>query len=106
MSSNVIALNDGNFSEAVASGVTLIDFWAPWCRPCLMQGTIIEQVARKIKGRVRVAKVNVDESKQIALQYCIQSIPTIMILKDGLVTEQMIGVHSEMQLISAINQSL
>ena len=71
-----------------------------------MQGPIIEQIAAKVDGKARVAKVNVDESMQTAMQYRIQSIPTIVIFKDGEISEQLVGVHSEEQLLSAVNEAL
>lgn len=106
MENRIIELNDTNFNETISSGVTLVDFWAPWCGPCLMQGPIIEQIAAKVDGKARVAKVNVDESMQTAMQYRIQSIPTIVIFKDGEISEQLVGVHSEEQLLSAVNEAL
>ncbi len=106
MGKGIIELNDSNFEQTINSGVTLVDFWAPWCGPCLMQGPIIEQLAEKVYGKARVAKVNVDESMQTALQYRIQSIPTIMIFKDGSPANQMVGVHSEEQLLTAVEEAL
>ena len=106
MGKGIIELNDSNFEQTINSGVTLVDFWAPWCGPCLMQGPIIEQLAEKVDGKARVAKVNVDESMQTALQYRIQSIPTIMIFKDGSPANQMVGVHSEEQLLTAVEEAL
>lgn len=106
MGKDIIELNDNNFEQTINSGVTLVDFWAPWCGPCLMQGPIIEQLAEKVYGKARVAKVNVDESMQTALQYRIQSIPTIMIFKDGSPANQMVGVHSEEQLLTAVEEAL
>jgi len=106
MSNKIVELTDANFQETVNSGVTLVDFWAPWCGPCLMQGPIIDQVAEKIEGKATVAKVNVDESMQTAIQYRIQSIPALLVFKDGEVADQMVGVQSEEQLLSAVNEAL
>ncbi len=104
MKDSVIELNDENFKENIGSGVTLVDFWAPWCGPCMMQGPIVEELAGKVEGKARVAKVNVDESMQTAIQYRIQSIPTLMIFKDGEIANQLIGLHTEEQLLSAVNE--
>ena len=106
MSNKIVELTDSNFQETVNSGVTLVDFWAPWCGPCLMQGPIVDQVAEKIEGKATVAKVNVDESMQTAIQYRIQSIPALLVFKDGEVADQMVGVQSEEQLLSAVNEAL
>ncbi len=106
MADSVIELTDNNFDESIAAGVTLVDFWASWCGPCMMQGPIVDQVAEKMKGKAQVAKVNVDESMQIAMKYRIQSIPTLMIFKEGEVANQLIGLQSEAQLISALEETL
>ena len=99
-------LTDHNFAETIASGVTLVDFWAPWCGPCMTQGPIVEKVAKKVDGRAKVAKVNVDEGPQAAGQYGVRSIPTLIIFKDGNPVEQFVGVQSESQLVSAIEKVL
>jgi len=100
----VVELNDRNWSQTIANGVTLVDFWAPWCGPCMLQGPILEQVAEKVTGQATVAKVNVDGSPDIAAQYGIRSIPTLMIFKDGNLQQQLVGVHSEAQLVDALSQ--
>lgn len=106
MADSVIELTDNNFDKSIEAGVTLVDFWASWCGPCMMQGPIVDQVAEQMKGRAQVAKVNVDESMQIAMKYRIQSIPTLMIFKEGEVANQLIGLQSKDQLISAIEEAL
>jgi thioredoxin 1 len=98
-----IDLNDGNFGETIASGVTLVDFWAPWCGPCMMQGPILEKVAEAVGDRAKVAKLNVDEGQRSAAQYGVRSIPTLIIFKDGEPVQQFVGVQSESQLVSAID---
>ncbi len=105
MENEVMELDDSNFRETIGSGVTLVDFWAPWCGPCLMQGPIVKDVAGKLTGKARVAKVNVDESMQTAVQYRIRSIPTLMIFKDGEMTSQLVGLHTEEQLLSAVKEA-
>ena len=105
MENEVMELDDSNFRETIGSGVTLVDFWAPWCGPCLMQGPIVEDVAGKLTGKARVAKVNVDESMQTAVEYRIRSIPTLMIFKDGEMTSQLVGLHTEEQLLSAVKEA-
>ena len=106
MAGKAIDLTDGNFAETIGSGVTLVDFWAPWCGPCMMQGPIVEQVAEKVDGRAKVAKLNVDEGRQVAGQYGVRSIPTLIVFKDGEAVQQFVGVQSEAQLVSAIEQVL
>ena len=106
MAGKAIDLTDQNFAETIGSGVALVDFWAPWCAPCMMQGPIVEQVAEKVDGRAKVAKVNVDEGQQVAGKYGVRSIPTLIVFKDGEVVQQFVGVQSESQLVSAIEQVL
>ena len=105
MSEQVLQLNDSNFSDQVSQGITLVDFWAPWCGPCRMQGPIIDQIAGQVGDKVKVAKVNVDEATSVASSYGVQSIPTLMILKDGKVVQQYVGVQSQDKLMEAINQA-
>ncbi len=102
---NVTDLTDANFSETIGSGITLVDFWAPWCGPCMMQGPIVEKVAESVGDKATVAKLNVDEGQQSAAQFGIRSIPTIIIFKDGKAVQQFVGVQSEDKLISAIENA-
>lgn len=106
MSEKVINLTDANFAETISKGVTLVDFWATWCGPCMMQGPIVEQVAEKINGRANIAKANIDDAGNSATEYGVRSIPTIIIFKDGEIIEQFVGVQQEAQLIAAIEKAL
>ena len=93
MSKNVIEFNDGNFEAEVeaGTGITVVDFWAPWCGPCRFVAPVIEQLAEEFEGRVRVGKLNVDESPQVSARYGIRSIPTIGIFKDGEPVDAVVG---------------
>lgn len=106
MAADVIELTDKDFEETIRTGVTLVDFWAPWCAPCTMQGPICERVAEKIGEKAKVAKVNVDEGAQTAAKYGIRAIPTLIIFKDGKPVQQFVGVRQEQELLSAIEQAL
>lgn len=106
MAGKALDLTDQNFEVTIGSGTTLVDFWAPWCAPCMMQGPIVEKVAEKVDGRAKVAKMNVDDAQETAARYGIRSIPTLIIFKDGTLVEQFVGVQSESQLVSAIEQVL
>ena len=86
-----LELNASNFNDTIKEGVTLVDFWAPWCGPCRMIAPVIEELANDYEGRAKICKVNTDEEQDIAIQYGIRSIPTILFFKDGHLVDQMIG---------------
>lgn len=88
-----IILTSDNFeSEVIASEIpVLVDFWATWCGPCKMLGPVISQIADEYEGKVKVGKVNVDDEEELAAQYGIQSIPTVLLFKGGQVVEQSLG---------------
>jgi len=91
-----ITFTDGNFGgEVLKSGVpVLVDFWAPWCGPCKMQGPIIDELAGEIQG-VKVGKLNVDENPEMAGKYNVMSIPTLVIFKGGEEIERMTGIQTK-----------
>ena len=84
----------------------LIDFWAPWCGPCRMITPIVEQLAGENAGSIKVAKINVDDSPNIAASYGVHSIPTIMIFKNGEVVDRFVGVQPKSRLQDALNQAI
>jgi thioredoxin 1 len=106
MSEQTLELTDSDFGQETSTGVTLVDFWAPWCAPCRMQTPIVEAVAEKVSGRAKVAKVNVDVASQSAAQFGVRSIPTLVVMKDGKPVSQLVGVQSEAQLVAAIEGAL
>jgi len=103
--SNLTELTSSNFDETIKNGVVLIDFWAPWCGPCLMQTPILEKIAETLGDKVTIAKVNVDNAQDIASNYGIQSIPTLILFKDGAIIQKMIGVQNETSLLSIIENA-
>ncbi|MBT6691750.1 thioredoxin [Candidatus Parcubacteria bacterium] len=105
-----VELTDKNFNEEIKEfkGVALVDFWAPWCGPCKMQGPIIEEVSEEFKGKdnIKISKLNVDENQQTASEFQVMSIPTLKIFKDGKAIEDMVGLQSKESLIEKINKNL
>jgi thioredoxin 2 len=88
-----VNITDQTFNQEVISypGVVLVDCWAPWCGPCRMVAPILEQIASEYTGRVKIAKLNVDENPITSSQYGIQNIPTMLIFKNGSQVDKMIG---------------
>jgi len=84
-------LTNGEFDEFIKKGVVLIDFFAEWCMPCLMMSPIIEDIAEKMKSKIKVGKVNVDDGQDIARKFGVSSIPNLIIFKNGKVIENLVG---------------
>lgn len=101
--SNVIHLTTGGFAQVLdQSKPVLIDFWAPWCGPCRMQGPILDEVSTTVGANAIVAKVNVDEEPALAAQFGVQSIPTLVVLKDKKLTQRMVGLQRTESLVQAL----
>jgi len=86
-------LTDDNFQNETSDGLVLVDFWAPWCGPCRMVSPVIEGLAGDYEGKLKVGKVNVDDNQQVAMQFRVMSIPTVILFKDGQPVETMIGAQ-------------
>ncbi len=108
MSTNVENINDADFEKAVLKSdlPVIVDFWAPWCGPCKMVGPVLEQIAAKYEGRAKVVKVNVDDNKQVAGSLGIQSIPTVILYKDGEVVEKVVGARPKGDFETMLNKAL
>lgn len=103
---NIVTLTQANFdAEVLQSGQPiLVDFWAEWCGPCKMLGPILDELADEYNGRVRIGKVNIDEAQELAAQYGIRSIPTLLLFKKGQVAEQVVGLRSKRDLKASFDR--
>lgn len=104
MSENVIELNKTNFRTIVGDERTpvLVDFWAPWCGPCRAIAPELEAVAAQMGGRVKIAKVNVDQEPELAEEFGVQSIPNLILFRGGRAVRQMIGFVDRKRLAEAL----
>lgn len=100
---NYIELTADNFDATVNAGVSLVDFWAPWCGPCRMISPIIDELAGEFDGKANICKVNTDEQQDLAVKYGVRSVPTILFMKDGEIVDQVIGAQSKQALADKIN---
>lgn len=95
-----------NFSLETSSGVSLVDFWAEWCGPCKMMSPIIDELAKEYAGKAKIGKVNVDEEYDLAEQFGVSSIPTLVIIKDGNEVKRFVGLTQKAVLVSALDSFL
>ena len=96
----MVTLTESNFADEVLNSPTpvLVDFWAEWCGPCKMIGPLLDELAGEYDGRVKFGKVNIDDFQQLPSQHGIRAVPTLLIFKDGLVAEQIVGARSKRDL--------
>lgn len=101
-------VNEQNFQQEVLSAdkPVLVDFWAPWCGPCRMVGPVVDKIAQDYAGKLKVVKVNTDEAPNIAGQFNIMSIPTLMIFKNGERVDQIIGAVPEQAITAKLQPHL
>ncbi len=99
MAANLLQLDSNNFKSAV-SGATpvLVDFWAPWCGPCKAIAPVLEDLAGEMAGKLTIAKVNVDDNGDLAAQFGVRAIPTLLLFKNGAVVEQFVGMMDKASL--------
>ena len=101
---SALKITKDNFEKEVLQSdkPVLLDFWAEWCGPCKMVGPIVEQVAEEAAGLAKVGKINVDEEPELAQQFRVMSIPTLVVMKEGKVVQSTVGVQSKQALLSMI----
>ena len=105
-SNDIVTLQDGTFDQEVLQSDTpvLVDFWAVWCGPCKAIAPTVEELAREYKGKVKIAKLDVDNAQQTAQRYGIRSIPTMLIFKGGRVVDTIVGAVPKSKLVDAITK--
>lgn len=106
--SEVTEVKEADFKEVVLESElpVLVDFWAPWCGPCRMVAPVVEEIAQQYEGKVKVVKLNTDENPQIASQYGIRSIPTLMVFNDGQKQEMVVGAVPKTTLSNTLEKYL
>ncbi|HEY7981516.1 MAG TPA: thioredoxin [Candidatus Eremiobacteraceae bacterium] len=106
--SDAVNVGEADFNTQVLQSATpvLVDFWAPWCGPCRMVGPIVDKVAKDMKGRLKVVKLNTDESPSIAGKYEVSSIPSLILFKGGEPVDRIVGYVPERQIVMTIEKHL
>ena len=101
-------VTDKNFEqEVLKSNVpVMVDFWAEWCGPCRMIAPIVDEISKEYAGKLKVAKLNVDQAQQTAMKYSVMSIPTLIFFKDGKPVDQVVGAMSKDNLVTQIKRNL
>jgi thioredoxin 1 len=108
MAGKAVEVTDGNFQDAImnADKPALVDFWAVWCGPCRAVAPIVEEIAQEYDGRAVIAKMDVDQNKQVATQLGIQAIPTLLLVKDGEIADRIVGVVDKRSLTAKLDALL
>ncbi|AVQ32998.1 thioredoxin [Staphylococcus muscae] len=99
-----VTVTEKTFNETIEKGITLIDFWATWCPPCQMQSPVLEELSNDLEGKVTIGKVDVDQEQNLAAQYQIQSIPTLLIFKDGQLVQSLVRFNPKSNLENVLAQ--
>lgn len=108
MAANIVTLTDTNFAEEVTKSSTpvLVDFWAEWCGPCKMIAPVLEELATEYAGKVKIGKINIDDHQGLAAQHSIRAIPTLLIFKNGQVSEQIVGARGKRDLKNSLDKAI
>lgn len=102
MAGDVVPLDDENFAKGISKGVVLVDFFADWCGPCRMMTPIIHNLAEEMKGKVTIAKLDIDASQKVTQQFQVTSIPTLILFKNGVEVGRVVGLRDSESLKSLV----
>ncbi len=105
---DLLHVTDSNFEDEIikASLPCMVDFWAEWCGPCKMIGPIVEELAKEYDGKIKIAKMDVDQNRQTPAKFGIRNIPTLILFKDGKVVQTIVGAQSKGKLADELNKLL
>lgn len=105
---STLTFTDENFDQEVLKSATpvLVDFWAPWCQPCLRLGPTIDALATEFEGQVRIGKLNTDDHNKQAMEYGISSIPALLVFKGGQVVDKLVGAHPKDKIAATLQKHL
>jgi thioredoxin 1 len=106
LSGDVLIISDQIFEKTISKGIVLVDFWATWCAPCRIQGPIIDEIAKEMKGKVTVCKMDIDKNPVTPAKFKVEYIPTIIIFKDGKMIETFTGLNNKATLIASLNKAM
>lgn len=106
--SNALDINDNNFDDEVinAQGLTIVDFWAPWCGPCRKLGPVLDEIASEYEGKIRILKLNTDENLKTAKDYSVSGLPTLLLFKEGKAVERLVGLMPKTSIVSNIEKHI
>lgn len=104
---NIVYASESNFNDEVLKSATpvLVDFWAEWCGPCKMLAPVLDELATEYDGKVKIAKVDIDQNPGLATQYRVSAIPTLLLFKNGQVMEQVVGLKSKRDLKASLDRA-
>lgn len=102
----IVNVTDQTFVKETSNGVVLADFWAPWCGPCKMIAPVLVELDGDLAGKIKIVKVDVDENQETAGKFGVMSIPTLLIMKNGEVVEQVVGYQPKEALAEIVNKHL
>ena len=100
----VLTLTSDNFSQETSTGVVMVDFWATWCPPCRKMLPVVDEIATETKGKIKVGKVDVDANGELANRFQVSGIPNILIFKDGIEVENLVGLQSKESLMQVLGK--